>query len=143
MKHAHEHYIHAAIELAYKNVDSGGRPFGSVVVKDGQIVAEACNEAHLNNDPTAHAEFLAIKRAGVALGTRDLSDCIVYASGQPCPFCMATMSVYGIRQAYYGYTRDDFASVAPPNEYPPVTVSVVNPDDGAALYHYWKKKHGG
>ncbi|NYT25860.1 nucleoside deaminase [Alcaligenaceae bacterium] len=137
---ADDRYIRAAIDLAYKNVDAGGRPFGSVVVRNGQIVSEAANESHLCGDPTAHAEFLAVKRAGIALGTRDLSDCVVYASGQPCPFCMATMSLYGIRKTFYGYTREEWRKVTVPLDYAPVDAQVLSPGDDAPLYAYWKQQ---
>ncbi len=140
MTHTDNRYIRAAIDIAYKNVDAGGRPFGSVVVRNGQIIAEGVNESHLDDDPTAHAEFLAVKRAGIALGTRDLSDCVVYASGQPCPFCLATMSLYGIKKAFYGYTREEWSRVTVPFAYPAVDAQVLSPGDDAPLYTYWKQQ---
>lgn len=143
MTHAHDRYIQAAIDVAFKNVNAGGRPFGCVVVRGGQIIAESANESHLSGDHTAHAEFLAVKRAGIALGTSDLSDCIVYASGKPCPFCMATMSLYQIKKAFYGYTREQWSAFTVPNNYSPVDVQVLSPGDDAPLYSYWKQKQGG
>ena len=142
MTHDHDRYIQAAIDVAFKNVDDGGRPFGCVVVKDGQIVAESANEFHLSGDPTDHAEFLAVKRASIALDTNDLNDCIVYASGKPCPFCMATMSVYQIKKTFYGYTREQWSAVTVPNNYSPVDAQVLSPGDDAPLYSYWKQKQG-
>jgi len=141
MSNSHERFIRAAIDVAYKNVDTGGRPFGAVVVRNGEIVAEGVNESHISGDPTDHAEYLAIKRAGKRLGTRDLSDCIVYASGKPCPFCMATMSLYQIKKTFYGYTREEWNKFSTPNEYPTVDAEMLSPGDDAPLYAYWKSRH--
>lgn len=85
-----------AIELAYANADKGGRPFGALIVKDGKVLAQGVNEIMTTNDPTAHAELLAIRAASQALGSASLAGCSVYASGHPCPMCMAAMRMAGI-----------------------------------------------
>lgn len=104
-----EHYLREAIELAYANLERGGRPFGAVVVKDGEIIATGVNEVLTTNDPTAHAELIAVRSASQTLGSSDLSGCAVYASGQPCPMCMAAMRLAGVGEVVYAYSNDDGA----------------------------------
>lgn len=87
-----------------------GGPFGAVIVRDGAVVAQAHNEVIKNNDPTAHAEVVAIRRASVALGRFDLADCVIYASCEPCPMCLAAIFWARIKTAYYGCTRLDAAA---------------------------------
>ncbi|MGG0186764.1 nucleoside deaminase, partial [Bacillus rhizoplanae] len=85
---SHEEFMKLAIELAYDNTkNKKGKPFGAVLVKDGEIVATGVNDVLKTHDPTAHAELLAIRQACRTLGTSDLSDCKLYASGEPCPMC--------------------------------------------------------
>lgn len=102
-------FLCEAIELAHANVAKGGRPFGAVVVKDGTIIATGVNEIHSTNDPTAHAELTAIRAASRGLGSPSLEGCIVYASGHPCPMCMAAMRLAGIGEVAYAYSNDDGA----------------------------------
>ncbi|MFC0306697.1 nucleoside deaminase [Rhizorhabdus histidinilytica] len=104
---AEQGFLRAAIELARDNVAQGGRPFGAVVVKDGAIVAVGVNEILATNDPTAHAELGAIRAAARRLATPDLSGCTVYASGHPCPMCMAAMRMAGIGAVAYAYSNED------------------------------------
>jgi tRNA(Arg) A34 adenosine deaminase TadA len=98
-----------AIGLARDNVRRGGRPFGAVVVKDGQVIARGVNEMLATHDPTAHAELLALRAAGRALGTPRLDGCAVYASGQPCPMCFAAIRMAGIEQVAFAYSNADGA----------------------------------
>jgi tRNA(Arg) A34 adenosine deaminase TadA len=100
-----DRFLDEAITLALDNIRNGGRPFGAVVVKDGTIVARAVNRMLADNDPTAHAELLALRAAGKALGTPRLEGCAVYASGQPCPMCMAAMRIAGISDITYAYSN--------------------------------------
>ena len=100
-------FMKHAIELAKKSVNEHGGPFGAVVVKDGKIIAEAHNEVTLNNDPTAHAEVLAIRRACEALNTFDLSGCEIYSSCEPCPMCLGAIYWARIEKLYYSSTRED------------------------------------
>ena len=102
-----ERFLQAAIELARENIGEGGRPFGAVVVKDGQVIATGVNETHSTNDPTAHAELTAIRAASQALGSPRLDGCAVYASGHPCPMCMAAMRLAGVEAVAYAYSNDD------------------------------------
>lgn len=104
-----QHFMSRAVELARNNVLSGGEPFGSVIVKDGKIIGEGVNRVSAEHDPTAHAEIAAIREACKQLGTTDLSDCEIYASGEPCPMCLSTMYWANIKTAYIAYTADDAA----------------------------------
>lgn len=90
------------IALSRQGIDGGhGGPFGCVVVRDGEIIAEAHNEVLASNDPTAHAEMLAVRRASARLGTHDLSDCDVYTNGSPCCMCTAAMLWAKVRTSYF------------------------------------------
>jgi len=102
-----ETYLLEAIALARDNVRRGGRPFGALVVKGGRVVARGVNETAATHDPTAHAELLALRAAGQALGTPRLDGCVVYASGQPCPMCVAAMRMAGIQEATFAYSIEE------------------------------------
>lgn len=100
-------FIQQAISLAIDNVKTGGRPFGAVIVSNGKVIATGVNQLVEDNDPTAHAELLALRHAGKTLGRVKLGDCIVYASGQPCPMCLAAMRMSGVKRIVYAYSNDD------------------------------------
>lgn len=104
-----DRYLRQAIALARANIDQGGRPFGAVVVRDDAVIATGVNEIHATNDPTAHAELTALRAASRQLGSPDLSGCAVYASGHPCPMCMAAMRMAGVRKVAYAYANEDGA----------------------------------
>jgi guanine deaminase len=99
-------YLGEAIALAFENIQRGGRPFGAVVVRDGKVIARAVNRIDSDNDPTAHAELLGLRSAGQALGSPRLDGCVVYASGQPCPMCLAAMRMAGITEVYFAYSNE-------------------------------------
>lgn len=84
-----ESFLQQCIALAIESAGSGGGPFGALVVRDGQVLAKAANRVTLNFDPTAHAEIEAIRNATHTLGTPHLADCVLYASCEPCPMCLA------------------------------------------------------
>ncbi|MFN0162557.1 MAG: nucleoside deaminase [Burkholderiales bacterium] len=108
----HQRQIRRTIELAYQGFRSGkGRPFGALVARAGEVVAEAHNEVLSLCDPTAHSEVLAIRRAAQALGTRDLSDCDLYVIGLPCPMCYSAATWARIRKVYYASTPADLAAL--------------------------------
>jgi tRNA(Arg) A34 adenosine deaminase TadA len=96
-----------AIDLSIENVKQGGGPFGAVIVKNGKIVASGVNRVTANNDPTAHAEVNAIRKACKKLKTFDLSDCVIYTSCEPCPMCLGAIYWAHIGHIYYGNTKDD------------------------------------
>ncbi len=108
----HQYWTERAIDLAQKGMRAGlGRPFGAVVVKDGKLVAEASNEVYKWNDPTAHAEIVAVRRATAALGRRDLSDCDIYVNGMPCPMCYSAIYWTGMRRIYCGSTAEQLTAI--------------------------------
>lgn len=99
-----------AIRLATENVASGrGGPFGAVVVKDGTLIATGANQVTATNDPTAHAEVVAIRNACQALGTFQLSGCDVYTSCEPCPMCLAALYWSRCQAIFYGNSAEDAA----------------------------------
>lgn len=85
------YFLKLAIELAKENVKNGGGPFGAVIVKDGKIIAKGTNRVTSNNDPTAHAEIVAIRQACEKLNDFQLTDCIIYSSCEPCPMCLGAI----------------------------------------------------
>lgn len=106
----HAAHLKRAIELALENIHTGqGGPFGAVIVKDGKVIAESGNKVALQNDPTAHAEVSAIRLAGQALNTFDLSGCIIYTSCEPCPMCLSAIYWARIESIYYAYEQADAA----------------------------------
>ncbi|MEI8202187.1 MAG: nucleoside deaminase [Bacteroidota bacterium] len=110
MENNHQYYIEKAIELALENVSSGkGGPFGAVIVKNGFIIATGSNSVTQTNDPTAHAEVLAIRNACNALQSFQLDDCVLYSSCEPCPMCLG--AIYWARPAavYFAATNLDAA----------------------------------
>ena len=97
-----------AIDEAREGIhNKHGGPFGSVVVKDGKIVGRGHNQVLKNNDPTAHGEIMAIRKACEALGTYDLSGCELYTTSEPCPMCKGAIQWANISKVYYGCTIDD------------------------------------
>ncbi|MBP2602844.1 nucleoside deaminase [Acinetobacter calcoaceticus] len=146
-----EQFLRKAIELAYNNIEKGGRPFGAVVVKNGESIASGVNQILTTNDPTAHAELLAIRAASQVLGSANLEGCSVYASGHPCPMCMAAMRLAGIKSVSYAYSNQDgtsfglstaeiyielakpFAEQSMKIQYIPIRV-----ENRTDLYAYWK-----
>ena len=104
------HFMHAAIKKAEENFNAGkGGPFGAVVVKNGTIVSVAGNCVTSANDPTAHAEVVAIREACKKLGTFDLSGCEVYSSCEPCPMCLSALMWARVERLYYAADRNDAA----------------------------------
>lgn len=106
----HNKFMVRAIELSIENVRTGrGGPFGAVVVKEGAIIAEGANNVTATNDPTAHAEIIAIREACKKLGAFELTGCEIYTSCEPCPMCLG--AIYWARpdRVYFGNTVDDAA----------------------------------
>ena len=99
-----------AVRIAVQNVREGGGPFGAVIVKDGKIVARGVNRVTLSLDPTAHAEVQAIRAAGSALGTYDLTGCSIYASCEPCPMCLGAIYWARLSHLYFAAGQRDAAA---------------------------------
>lgn len=101
-------YMKIADDLAKQNIKTNdGGPFGAVVVKSGKIVGSGNNQVVKNNDPTAHAEIMAIRNACKNLSTFDLSECELYTSCYPCPMCLSAIIWANIKTVYYGNTKED------------------------------------
>lgn len=111
-------FMQRAVEEATEGVrKKEGGPFGAVIVKNGKIVAVGNNRVIATNDPTAHAEIVAIRRASKKLGRFDLSDCEIYSSCEPCPMCCAAIHWAKIPVMYYGATRKDAAAIGFDDKY--------------------------
>ncbi len=96
-----------AIDCARKTMLQGyGGPFGAVIMKNGEVIAISSNTVLKDNDPTAHAEVNAIREASQKLGTYDLSGCVLYATGYPCPMCLSAIMWANIHEVYYGTDLD-------------------------------------
>ena len=104
----HERYLRRAIELAVENVQSGrGGPFGAVIVRDSEIIAEGANSVTSEKDPTAHAEVEAIRAACKVLGRFDLKGCTIYASCEPCPMCLGAIYWARLDALYFAASHKD------------------------------------
>lgn len=111
-------FMREAIEEGRRGMTAGdGGPFGALIVSRSAIVARGHNEVLSTNDPTAHAEILAIRRASAALGRFDLSDCEIYSSCEPCPMCFAAIHWAKIRRLYYACTHIDAGKIGFDDEY--------------------------
>lgn len=103
----HQLFIDKAVQLAAQNVSEGGKPFGAVLVAGGDIIATGVNEAAQTGDPTTHAEMQAIRAAAQKGKERFLKGATMYASGHPCPMCLAAMYLTGIEKIYYHNTLEE------------------------------------
>nr|WP_035353206.1 nucleoside deaminase [Edaphobacter aggregans] len=122
-------FMKQAIRLATENVVSGrGGPFGAVIVRDGEVIATGVNQVTATNDPTAHAEVVAIRRASAQLKDFILAGCQMYTSCEPCPMCLAAIYWSRMDEIFYGNTAADAAAVG---------------FDDAFLYDELKKPVGG
>jgi len=150
-----QHYLRQAIELAFANLERGGRPFGAVVVRDGVVIATGVNDVVESHDPTAHAELLAIRAASQVLGSPSLAGCSVYASGHPCPMCLAAMRLAGVESVSFAYSNEDgepfglstaavYADLAKPfaEQSMKITHDPVRFDTRPALYAEWARRQG-
>ena len=110
MQEFNEIAMKKAIEESKANLSNNyknGGPFGAVIVKDGEIVSSSHNTVIESNDPTAHAEVNAIRKACQKLNTHDLSGCILYTSAEPCPMCLSAIIWSNIKIVYYANTKKD------------------------------------
>jgi tRNA(Arg) A34 adenosine deaminase TadA len=102
-------FMKRAVELAAENVREGGQPFAAVLVQGGRIVGEGVNELHRVHDVSGHAELLAVRRAQQELQTASLVGSQMYASGEPCPMCLAAMYFAGIERVYFCKSGEEAA----------------------------------
>ena len=105
-------YMKIAKELANDNLKTNaGGPFGACIVKDGKIIGKGSNHVLENNDPTAHADVMAIRDACKNINSYDLSECELYTSCYPCPMCLSAIIWANIKKVYYGNTKEDAADI--------------------------------
>ncbi len=108
----HEEFLNEAFNAAFQSIlENAGGPFGAVVVKDGKIIAKGGNQVVSQNDPTAHAEIVAIREACRKLNTFDLTGSVLYATCEPCPMCLSAIYWANIATVYYSSTRLDAAGI--------------------------------
>lgn len=142
-------YLQQAVALARQNVRAGGRPFGAVLVVDDAVVATGVNRILATGDPSAHAELSAIRQACLALGRTRLDGARIYASGQPCPMCLAAMHLVGISEVYFAYsnaqaepfglsTAGVYAQMTLPLEAQSIRITHQSIDHDLALYREWQ-----
>lgn len=111
-------YLERAIELAQQGMERGlGGPFGAVVVRDDQILAEGCNQVTTALDPSAHAEVVAIRAACQRLGSFSLAGCQIYSSCEPCPMCLAAIYWARLDGLYFAASRQDAAAIGFDDEF--------------------------
>lgn len=101
-------FAYRTIDLARRNVTEGGRPFATVIVQDGDVLAESANKVAQTNDPTAHAEILAIREACMKLGSEHLVDATIYVLAHPCPMCLGSLYYCSPKEVVFLTTRDSY-----------------------------------
>ncbi|MEJ8755718.1 nucleoside deaminase [Pontibacter sp. H259] len=147
-----EEFMMEAIKLSVEKMEAGfGGPFGAVVVCDGQIIARGYNNVLSSNDPTAHAEVDAIRKACQALGTFQLDNCELYTSCEPCPMCLGAIYWARPKKVYYGNTKADAASIGFDDQFiydeidKPLTARAIPmeqllPDKAKEAFNRWEAK---
>jgi guanine deaminase len=145
-------FMTRAIQLSIENVRTGkGGPFGAVVVKDSTIIAEGVNRVTLTNDPTAHAEVLAIRQACQKLGLFELKGCELYTSCEPCPMCLGAIYWARLARVYFGNTAADAAEIgfddsfiyreiAQPLAQRKIPMVQMMREDALAAFRAWQEK---
>lgn len=140
-----------AIRLSIDSVNNGGGPFGAVIAKDGEIIAEGSNRVTIDQDPTAHAEISTIRMACKKLGTFDLSGCEIYTSCEPCPMCFGAIYWAHLDKIYYANDRKDAAKIgfdddfiyqeiALPNYRRNKPSEIILRDEAIKAFELWEKK---
>jgi guanine deaminase len=147
-----EQFMKRAIELALENVRSGrGGPFGVVIVKDGQVLAEGANSVTSTNDPTAHAEIVAIRDACRKLKTFQLDGCEIYSSCEPCPMCVGAIYWARAARVFYGASAGDaavaqfddaviFREIAQPARLRRIPMTQAMRDEALVAFRAWMEK---
>ena len=144
-------FMQKAIELSIKNINNNGGPFGCVIVKNNKIISEGVNGVTQNNDPTAHAEIVAIRNACTKLNTFDLSGCEMYTSCEPCPMCLSAIYWSHIDNIYFGNTRKDAASIGFDDNYiyeelkkdlfkRTIPMKQINQNEAKKAFEDWERK---
>ena len=141
-----------AIALSLRAIRTNrGMPFGAVIVRDGEVIAEAHNTVTSENDPTAHAEVKAIRAACAKLGTIRLEGCEIYASGEPCPMCLAAIYWARLDRIYYANRQEDanrvgfsdesfYRELALPPDRRRIPMSRLLGDEAVAVFSEWDQR---
>ena len=140
-----------AIELSISSAKDTGGPFGCVMVKDDKIIAEGSNKVTFSNDPTAHAEIVAIREACKKLNTFNLSSCDLYASCEPCPMCLSAIYWSHVDNIFYANTREDakkinfddsliYSEILKKSEDRKIPIKQMLRDDALKAFEIWNKK---
>ena len=140
-----------AIELSISSANGSGGPFGCVIVKDDKIIAEGSNKVTFSNDPTAHAEIVAIREACSKLNTFNLSGCDLYASCDPCPMCLSAIYWSHVDNIFYANTREDakkinfddsliYSEISKKNEDRKIPIKQMLRDEALKAFEIWNKK---
>jgi len=140
-----------AIELSISSANGTGGPFGCVIVKDDKIIAEGSNKVTFSNDPTAHAEIVAIREACKKLNTFNLSGCDLYASCEPCPMCLSAIYWSHVDNIFYANTREDakkinfddsliYSEISKKNEDRKIPIKQMLRDEALKAFEIWNKK---
>ena len=146
-----EELMRKAIELSIESVRNGGGPFGAVIAREGEIIAEGSNGVTIYNDPTAHAEVTAIRKACEKLGTFDLKGCEIYTSCEPCPMCLGAIYWAHLDKIYYANDRKDAANIGFDDDfiYQEIEVKpqyrkkpseILMREEGLEAFRIWNKK---
>lgn len=147
-------FINKAIELSKKGMDNNaGGPFGALVVKDGKIIAEGYNKVTSSNDPTAHAEVVAIREACEKLSSFQLDGCTIYTSCEPCPMCLGAIYWARPKAVYYACTKEDAADIGFDDQfiYEEIETDIgkrsikfinLNREEGNEVFKNWQEKEG-
>lgn len=145
-------FMSRAIELAEQGMESGqGGPFGAVIVREGRILAEGQNRVTSTNDPTAHAEIVAIRRACELLGSYQLDGCTLYSSCEPCPMCLGAIYWARPERVFFAASRQDAAEIefddhfiyqeiARDIEKRKIPFETIMRDEARRVFHKWKTK---
>jgi guanine deaminase len=131
----HEDWMRQAVALAVDNARSGGGPFGAVIVKDGRAIATGVNRVTATNDPTAHAEVVAIREACRTLGTFQLAGCVMYSSCEPCPMCLGAIFWARPDGYYFAATRADAAQAGFDDEHIYGELNLKPPERSVKGFH--------
>lgn len=146
-----EELMQRAIELSINSVRNGGGPFGAIIAREGEIIAEGSNGVTIYNDPTAHAEVTAIRKACEKLGTFELKGCEIYTSCEPCPMCLGAIYWAHLDKIYYANDRKDAADIGFDDDfiYQEIEVKpqyrkkpseILMREEGLEAFRIWNKK---
>lgn len=147
-------FINRAIQLSEQGMDANdGGPFGAIVVRDNKVIAEGVNKVTSSNDPTAHAEVVAIREACEKLQTFQLEDCVIYTSCEPCPMCLGAIYWARPKAVLYACTKEDAAKIGFDDDfiYDEIDKRIeernikfinLNREEGNEVFRKWEEKEG-